>query len=240
MMSRSVVVQYDPGRRRRRLAVAVLLAVGLFLAGLWGGAAGNFGLYRNAAEENRELRTRLVRQARQLEELRQWRETDKTRREVDAAALELVRGELASHQETIAELERGIRFYKSLMSPAELAEGLNIRSVEVTPLDEPGRHLFRVLVQQSARKHRLMTGTLSVYLVGESEGGEVEYNLAELSEDVPNTDIRLRFKYFQAIDGELALPDGFVPQLVRVSASSIEPRRAEVSEEFPWSAQERR
>ena len=239
MMSRSVVVQHDPVRQRRRKLLRGVIVVAVFLVGIVGGGSSSYGLYWSVSEENWTLREHLVVQARQLEELRQWQVNNQTRREVDSAALEMVRKELAAQQEMIAELERGIRFYKSLMAPGELAEGLNIRSIDLIADEPAGRFKFRVLVQQSARKHELMTGILKVSVVGEKAGEPAEFDLSDLSLQVPHADIRLRFKYFQAIDGELELPEGFTPQFLRVSAKSTKPRRSEVSEEFPWSVQEK-
>lgn len=239
MMSRSVVVQADPRARRRRQILAGLLFVAVFVVGILIGGSNSLNLYWSAAQENRDLRDRVVVQARKLEDLQQWRVDNETRSEVDSAALEMVRSELASQQETIAELERGIRFYKSLMAPGEEAEGVNVRSVDVLAMEEDGRYPFRVLVQQNARKHDLVTGTMQVVVIGRSQGEKVEYDLSNLSEQVPSADIRLRFKYFQAIDGELTLPEGFRPESVKVSAKSTKPRRSEVSKEFPWSVQEK-
>jgi hypothetical protein len=241
MMSRSVVVQHDPVRQRRRKLLGGVVVVAAFLFGIAVGGFSCYGLYWSVSEENWAFQERLVVHARQLEELQQWQVNNQTRREIDSAALEMVRKELAAQQEMIAELERGIRFYKSLMAPGELAEGLNIRSIDMIAGEEAeaGRFQFRVLVQQSARKHELMTGTLKVSVVGENAGEPAEFDLSDLSLQVPKADIRLRFKYFQAIDGELQLPEGFVPQLLRVSAKSTKPRRSEVSEEFPWSIQEK-
>jgi hypothetical protein len=239
MMSRSVVVQHDPVRHRRRGLLAFVILVVVFLIGLVGGGFSGYQMLWSVAAENAELKERVIVQARLLEELQQWQADNSTRGEVDSATLELVRQELASQQEMIAELDRGIRFYKSLMAPGELAEGLNVRSVDLMAGELPGRYQFRVLVQQSARKHELLTGTLNVRLLGSSDGAAVEFDLSELSAEVPKADIRLRFKYFQAIDGEMELPAGFIPKLVRVSAKSTKPRRSEISEEFPWSVQEK-
>jgi hypothetical protein len=238
MMSRSVVVQENPRRRRRLQVLVGLLLVGIFVAGVLLGIGG-VDLQSSIAQEKRDLQERVVLLTRQVDELQQWETNNQTRREVDAAALELVRLDLASQQETIAELERGIKFYKSLMTPEELAEGLSIRSLDIIPEDEPGHYQFRILVQQSTRKLQLLTGSLNIWVVGELNGKEEKFDLPALSDDLPNTNIRLRFKYFQAIDGELVLPAGFTPQVVQMSAKSTKPRRSEVNEEFPWSVQEK-
>jgi len=239
MMSRSVVVQEHPLRRRRLLLAIGLVVLAVFAGGLMIGGFGGLRMEWESMEEIRELRERVVLQSHQLEELKQWQADNQTRREIDGAALEIVRQELAAQQETIAELERGIRFYKSLMAPGELAEGLSIRSVDMVPTDDANRYQFRVLVQQSARKHELMTGSLKVSVLGETAGDKQEYELSTLSGQVPNADIRLRFKYFQAIDGELTLPPGFNPQQVHVAAKTTKPSRADVTKDFPWSVQEK-
>ena len=238
MTSRSVVVQDDPRRRRRLRMLAVLGVLGTFVAGLVLGVAG-VNLQLSIAQEKRDLQERIVFLSAQVEELQQWQSNNQTRRDIDAAALEMVRLDLASQQQTIAELARGIKFYKSLMAPGELQEGLSIRSIELFPENEPGRYQFRILVQQSTRKHQLLTGSLNAWVVGELDGEMARFDLPSLSEDVPSANIRLRFKYFQAIDGALTLPEGFTPQLVQMSAKSIKPRRSEISKEFPWAVQEK-
>lgn len=214
--------------------VLAALAAGLLIGGF-----GSLQLQWENLQEKRELQERVVLQARQLEALRQWQADNQTRLEVDSAALEIVRLELAAQQETIAELERGIRFYKSLMAPGELAQGLNIRSVDLAPTEQENVYQFRILVQQNDSRQELVSGVLIVKVLGESAGAEREFDLSELSEQVPNTDIRLRFKYFQAIDGELKLPAGFVPTMLRVSAVSGKKGQADVVEQIPWAVQER-
>ena len=235
MTTRSIVVQDDPQQRRRRRILLGLGGLALFVAGVLVGGWGNLYLGLESAWENTQLRAEIVNQARQLEALRQWKSDAEIRQAIDRDALEMVRTELAEQQETIAELEKGVHFYRSLMAPGELSEGLSVHSIDIKPGAE-GAYQFRILVQQSSRKHQLLTGTLKVLVHGERDGEPVTYNLSDLSEQVPDSDIRLRFKYFQAIDGELELPGGFTPTSVGTTARSNKPRRATVEQDFPWSA----
>jgi hypothetical protein len=237
MMTRSVVIQEDPRRRRRLRVMMGLAAVLLFVAGFTAGSWGGLPLGLESAMENRQLRERVLVMAKELESLRQWKAENETRREIDRTALELVRQELATQQETIAELEKGIHFYRSLMAPDSEADGLSVRSIDIAP-GANGKHPFRILVQQSARKHDLLTGTLQVVVNGTLDGEAASYDLSDISDQVPNPDIRLRFKYFQAIDGLLELPAGFTPDSLSVSARSVTPRKSVVNKEIPWAVQE--
>ncbi|MEE4659842.1 MAG: DUF6776 family protein [Halieaceae bacterium] len=239
MMSRSVVVQDDPRARRRRRVLSGLAMLALFLAGLAAGGWGRVSLGIESVWENRRLRQTVVDQARQLDELRQRYSDNLTRSEIDAAALELVRQELAQQRETIAELEKGIQFYKGLMAPGDTVDGVSVHSVDFKPGANGRRYQFRVLVQQSSRKHELLSGTLAVTLHGTENDVPVSYELFQLSEQVPDQEIRLRFKYFQAIDGEIVLPEDFVPLTISTRTQSTRPRSASIEQEFPWAAQER-
>ena len=238
-MRRSVVIQEHPHQRRWLLLTAAVLTLMLFVTGFFVGGYSGLRWSRSVSSENERLLAQLQLAHKQLEELQQWRANTETREEIEAGALELVRRELAEQQAVIVELEQGIRFYKSLMAPGELEEGLSVRGIDLIPGIEAGRYQFRILVQQSARKHDLLTGILRVELQGLRDGEQASLELSGLSEQVPKPDIRLRFKYFQAIDGELVLPEGFVPRKMIAYAKSSKPRKVEVRKEFPWSVQEK-
>jgi len=163
----------------------------------------------------------------------------RTRNEVDRAALEMVRSELAQQKLQIAELEEGIQFYRSLMAPGEIAQGLSLRPIELVPTSDSERFAFRLVAQQEARKHSTLQGELYAELVGTVDGQRKSYPLSSLSEDLDSSVITLRFKYFQSIEGELTLPPGFEPESISVIASASKPRDMEAREKFSWAPQEK-
>ena len=63
--------------------------------------------------------------------------------------------------------------------------------------------------------------------------------MAELSDDFDKDVIPLRFRYFQAIEGEVFLPEGFDPRFINVTASATSPRKAEAREQYPWQIKEK-
>ena len=163
----------------------------------------------------------------------------RTRNEVDRAALEMVRSELAQQKLQIAELEEGIQFYRGLMAPGEIGQGLSLRPIELVPTGIERRYAFRLVAQQEARKHSTLQGELYAELIGTENGERKVYPLASLSDDLDSSVIRLRFKYFQSIEGELLLPAGFQPETVSVIASATQPREMEARDQFAWNPQEK-
>jgi hypothetical protein len=216
------------------LLLIVLMAVGFWLGqkAAYSGMGVDPETYRRMERELPEAHAELVTLTRELE-------VERTRREVDRRALELVRGDLAAQKEEISSLEEGLRFYRDLMAPGEIAQGLSLRDIELVQQAEPYRFAFRIVVQQEARKHQTLKGELYVEVAGMQDGARTSYSLAELSADVEDGVMPLRFRYFQAIEGELTLPEGFVPEGVSVVATTSSPRKDEVREQFPWQLQER-
>ena len=222
-----------------QLAFALLLLA----LGAWAGfrfgqtaAYGDQGLdpatYRSMQEELPGLQQR-------FDDLQAELEVVQTRYAVDREALQMVRGEIAEQKEQIASLEEGIRFYRGLMSPEDIAQGLSVRTPELVARDPTGTYAFRIVALQGARKHELLKGELQAEVFGQLNGEAQSHPLAALSGDIENGAITLRFRYFQAIEGELALPEGFEPHGINVVASSSSPRKSEVRERFAWQVQER-
>jgi hypothetical protein len=228
-------------RRRKRVLILIMALAGALVLAL------GFYLGQRAAYSGMDIDPRAYRaMQRELPVARKQQkalagelQVQRTRHEMDRRALEMVRQELAAQKERIAELGEGLRFYTSLMAPQEIANGLSLRDIELVARDEPGRYAYRIVVQQEARKHELLKGELHVEVFGTLGDEEVSYPLAELSDDLGDGVMQLRFRYFQAIEGELELPAGFEPQGVSVVASSSTPRKAEARKRYPWQLQER-
>ena len=166
-------------------------------------------------------------------------EVQRIQHQLDSSALQLVRKEITSQKDQIGKLEEGLRFYKGLMAPEEIAQGLSLRPLELMASEKSGHFVFRIIAQQEALKHSTLKGSLSIEVFGRQGGEEVSYPLADLSEDIEGNTVTLRFRYFQSIEGELALPDGFDPGGFRVIARASSPRKTELREQFPWEVQER-
>ena len=239
VLFRSELSPEDVRHRRLLIGVGLLLLVVLVLAGFYLGQRTAYSAMGLDPEVHRALRQELSEAYSTIGELEGELDVQLARNEMNKQALELVRREISGQQERIAALEEGLRFYKSLMVPGEIAQGLSLRPLELVALEEPRRYAFRIVVQQEARKHTLLKGELSAVLDGLLADQQVSYPLAELSDDLEDGKVPLRFRYFQAIEGELTLPEGFEPRSVRLVATATEPRKAEVRDQFTWQVQER-
>jgi len=229
-------MRLNPLQIARSLALgAVLLALGFYLGRQW-----TLTRAGTDPEASHSLSSRLAANRGELSEARAELEILRTRHEVDRQALELVRREMARQQDHAGELQEELRFYRSLMAPGETAGGLSVRDPELIATRVPGQYALRLVIQQEARKHELVQGSLGVAIRGVLDGRQVSLPLQSLSSG-PGADdaLALRFRYFQAVEQEFALPQGLRPEAIAVEVRASEPREMEVAREFPWRVQER-
>jgi hypothetical protein len=163
----------------------------------------------------------------------------RTGHEVDSQAIELLRSEMAAEKQRTAELEEGLGFYRSMLVSDDPEKGLDLHEPELMPGDKPGLFAYRIFVQQKDREFEMVEGALTVEVFGIREGEPVSYPLVELSENFGVDAATLHFRYFQSIEGNLALPEGFLPKGIILVARTNKPRETEIREEYPWELQER-
>jgi hypothetical protein len=231
---RAEVIYRNPMAWRFRLFVTIVLGLVLVVAGFYLGAYDSYQRYQKPAEESYGLRQRLIQQEVELERMSQQLANAQTAVEVDEAALELVRKDLAAHKQEIAELAEGVRFYKSLMAPLELEQGLMVGDLSISRTDTPQRFQMRLIIQQIVAKHVMLTGSASVEIQGKMKGKTVNLPLSQLLYESPGDNFKLRFKYFQAIDGVFTLPKGFEVENIEVRADVVKPRVAAAERQFTW------
>lgn len=233
------VVEYRP----RRLwfaglaVVALILVVGqvAFWVGYKQGMAGQELAIQDLQAVRKELNSARTESLR----LRQEYENVRIGAEVDKKSLEEIRAEVVDLRTTIAELEEENQFYRNLMAPSGEKKGLNFGSVELSETDQDRHFRYKIVMQQLATNHDVLNGTLSVNIIGQRDGEVVVLPLNELSADVSSANIKLRFKYFQNIEGELILPVNFDPERVELEARSTGRNAKTIEKRFGWLVRER-
>ena len=226
-------------RRRLQIAVATIILAAVLAVGFYLGQLAAYSGMGVDPDHYRQLRSAAPKTLDEVAALQSEFEQLQTRSDIDHGALGMLREEIARQKEVIFDQEEGLRFYRELMAPEEIAQGLSLRPPEIVALEGEGRFEFRLVAQQEARKHETLRGELYVEVFGRENGEKVSYSLADLSADIEDKVVTLGFRYFQAVEGVLILPTGFEPLSINVIATVKTPRKAEVKEQYPWQLQER-
>ncbi|MFT5082959.1 MAG: hypothetical protein ACI9Y1_000996 [Lentisphaeria bacterium] len=232
------VISHRPLQRWCLILSMLALASLAVYAGLRFGHKEGMSEQQQALEDIARLRSELSTSSERNEELEQVVANINLGAEVDRKANEDVRQKMIQLNEKIAQLEEENGFYRGLMSPTKNKQGLDIGSVEISQTERTGVYNYKVVMQQLANNHQLLSGTLEYKVVGRTNGEPVSYFLNELSSQVDSVAIKLRFKYFQTIEGEMQIPLGFEPEGIDVVARSTGKNAVTVERRFGWLVEE--
>ena len=211
-----VIVPRRPGRHpvfRWALALAWVASLGLaWLAASWY-IAPQLPRLGDALESTRST----LRQTRsELEALRQRQATLTRSDQISRAANHQVQQELAARDQQIADLRANLAFYERLAGATRKPKGLSVHSAEFAA-EAGGTWHYELMLTQSLNRGAVSTGKLRFVVEGVKDGklATVDWNRLHQRDDAPAQ--AYSFRYFQQLKGSVMLPDGFVPQRVRVS-----------------------
>ncbi len=133
------------------------------------------------------------------------------------------------------ELKEELAFYTSLLDPAQQKPGLHIKQMLVSTNQFTGALQYRLVLAQVRGGDRFVSGTVSFEVKGEQDGDIVTLPMGQVVKNQADKE-SFKFKYFQAIEGELNLPVNFVPSDVRVQVSPKSRKFESITKVYAWNA----
>jgi hypothetical protein len=170
----------------------------------------------------------------QMDILRQDIVNSEQASDVDRQALEEVQGTLMNLRESIAQLEEDVLFYKQIMSPENNEKGLMIGQLDLFNTVEANRIRYRLELRQAGSNDNLVAGYANVNILGTQDRQEISIPLRSLAVEESQLDIKLQFRYFQNIQGDMVLPDEFEPLGVQIVAVDEGDNEKTVQKSFAW------
>lgn len=232
------VVKYRPVRWWSLICLLLLAVVAAILVSFQLGFFKGLDEKEVALADVARMQTELDNRQNRIKELEQQLANIRVGAEVDRQSNEDVRQEVIALKEQLAQLEEDNSFYRNLMAPTQNKSGLTIGSVEIGDTDVARNYRYKVVMQQLATNHQLLNGTLKFTVFGKLNGFDASYELNELSSEVSEPIVRLRFKYFQNVEGRLVLPEGFEPERIELVARSTGGDAVTVEKRFGWLVEE--
>ena len=225
--TRVEVLRYDPARRKALRVAACACALALFAAAFW---MGRLGSTSDAASGSLgEIEADVRSKADEIRVLEQQVANLQAASGIETTASSQVRSELSQAQADVDRLSREGELYRSLMDSSVRTRGLTLHQLELQGAGKPGVFRYRVTFMQRAQKHTEVSGKFSLSVKGLQKGKIVLLPLAVQP---------LKLLYFQVLEGEFRLPEGFSPQGVRIVAelSKGRPQRLETTQD--WAVEE--
>lgn len=223
-LQKLVLVPYRPFRNLSLGIGGVILIIAAALGGMYAGSRYSSSVVGATPDEVKRLRQTVRMYADQSQAIRDEAAVAHHDREIVLGATEQLRQENKNLLETIATLEDQVAMYKKLLSPRSGAvAGLSVDRLDLRR-SAAGGVSYRLLLLQASSGAAQISGTLEARFVG---GGR--------SVVLPVGDNRFDFQYFQSLNGEWHLPEGFRPERVDIV---LKPGKGTpVQKSFRWEVQ---
>jgi hypothetical protein len=217
-----------------RLALAVLLGAIAYLVFEFGRIQANYNIV-DAAGERQSYEDTIAALEQEIVGLREEIALLETHRDIDREAYREVEASLMTLQAKIQEQTDAIAFYRGIVSPEDGAAGLKVQDLKLTRGAEERAYNVRLVLVQSLKHDRKVSGDVSLSIAGEQGGNEVTYDYAQLLPDDEDRSWPFSFRYFQDFDRQIVLPDGFTPERITIEVRSRTRSISSIEESFSWA-----
>jgi len=144
-----------------------------------------------------------------------------------------LQGTLAERDEEIAGLRADVAFYERFVGSTAKRHGLTVHQLRLEPQAAVrGAWHFTATLTQNLNRGAVNNGKLTLSVEG-TRGGKLEQlDWAGLRQGSAAPGVDYSFKYFQEVEGDILLPQGFQP--IRVTVHLDPARGADVDQSFTW------
>lgn len=139
-------------------------------------------------------------------------------------------------QGEILELKEELAFYRGIVSPRDASRGLKLQRFSLEP-NGLRSYRYTVVLTQVLKNDRLVRGRVKLFVEGLQDNVPKTLDLSALSENSVK-ELDYRFKYFQSLEGDLVLPNGFRP--MRATAQILPSGRQQdmIEKTIDWPSEE--
>ena len=153
--------------------------------------------------------------------------------QIDREAAQAAKVEIEAAEDERLRLMDEVAFYRKIVAPESRRHGLRVTEFSIEALS-PGHYRYRFTVTQVHGNSKVVSGKVALSVVGTQAGEERVLTLADLPAASPNGPQPVQLKYFQNIEGEFGLPEGFIPREVSVGVQPKAEQLPPLHESFPW------
>lgn len=185
-------------------------------------------------QEQTRLQEKLYSIGRENTELREKHAVLERTSQVDKESYQAISENLKNLQNELLELKQEVAFYRGIVAPTEGASGLHITNLVFDPLGGGNGYHFKLVLTQVMKNQYIVRGRVNIYIEGLLTGQQKQLNLAEVSGGKLD-DLSMNFKYFQNLEGDIVLPEGFAPSSVVVDVNPSGKGRTRIKKVFEWA-----
>lgn len=217
-----------------RVVLAILVAGFGYLVFEFGRIQANYNVI-DAGKERQVYEDRIRALEEDIVALKEEVKLLETHRDIDREAYNDVEASLTTLQAKIQEQTDAIAFYRGIVSPADGTAGLRVQDLKLVRGQTERAYNVRLVLVQSLKHDRKVTGDVSLSIEGEQGGAATTYSFSQLLPDDASANWAFSFRYFQDFDRQIVLPDGFTPDRIKIEVRSKTRSISSIEESYSWT-----
>jgi len=236
MRTGRLVVRYQAPWRRPLVVFGAMMAAALLLYLIyeWGRTAGGFSRLAEL-QQRRMLMSKIAALEQDNEKARASATASTLGRDVDRKAYADVEKNLSELQAQLLKHREELTFYRGIVSPKDGAEGLRIQRFQVLPAGVHNHYRLQLVLVQSMRQDTMISGSIGVEIEGVRDNKPANVVVADADSVRTDGHLPFQFRYFQNLEQDVELPQGFEPHAVNVEIRSA--KHDPMRESYPWQVQ---
>jgi hypothetical protein len=237
MRTGRLVVRYDTPWRRRTVLIASILGalLALYATYEWGRFEGGYSKFAEI-QRRRELAAKIEALQDENEKLRGDVASAELASNVDRKSYADVEKSLSELQAQVLRHRDELTFYRGIVSPEDGIGGLRIQRFQILPGGGERHYKLRLVLVQSMRQDAVVSGSAVIDIEGAQENKPIQLALREIGGATRGDgQVPFQFRYFQNLEQDVVLPEGFEPRAVNVEVRSA--KLQPVRESYPWQVQ---
>jgi hypothetical protein len=153
---------------------------------------------------------------------------------VDKLTQQDLRVNIQRLRQQISQLEEDVLFYKQITNPDAKNSGLSVSAFDLMATPTSDHYRYKIKFEKTGNPNTVVEGYANIAVTGVKDDMDMTLPLSVLSNSSQGENIRLRFRLFQDVEGEISLPYGFEPARVEILVVTEEPESKTLQKNFSW------
>ena len=155
--------------------------------------------------------------------------------DIDRESILSIREKIKQFQDERLKMEEELAFLRGIVSTGSKKKTLRVQNFRLETGLEAGQYVYKFSVTQVINSGLIAKGKIDINVEGLQDGLTRIIDLSELTDDKASG-IKMRFRYFQNIEGKLSIPDGFEPATINIEVKPSGKKLESVKESYNWSS----
>jgi hypothetical protein len=156
---------------------------------------------------------------------------------VDAAALEQTRQQMLDMQQQIYRRDQELRLYREMLQDNSGSTGLSVSDFHIEKVGE-GLYQYDWVAMQKTHEAKKLRVNANIWVIGKQDEKVKSLPLSKIDADIDDLPIQLKMRYFSINRGLVKLPEGFIPEFIKVTLRYPWIAKPQFEKKFVWQVQE--